>query len=97
MELKEMIKVMQHYADGGEVEIRLKDDDNDTWEKPNRTSWNWGEYDYRIKEQKEKVTIEKWLCKSGENSFYIHEGTDADGVEKVKLLGTYEIELKENK
>ena len=46
-----------------------------------------------IKEQKQIVTIEKWLCKSGENSFYIHEGTDADGLEKVKLLNTYGVEI----
>ena len=94
MELKEMIKVMQHYADGGEVEIRLKDDDNDTWEKPNRTSWNWGEYDYRIKEQKQKVTIEKWLCKDREDNYIVIEGSNVVlfRFEKIKLLETYEVE-----
>ena len=91
MELKEMIKVMQHFENGGEVEGRVPN--YETWKKCGYPLWNWGEYDYRIKEQKQKVTIEKWLCKSGENSFYIHEGTDADGLEKVKLLETYEVEL----
>ena len=93
METTDMIKVMQHYADGGEIEVRFKDEDNDIWENIDKPSWDWVVYDYRIVEQKQKVTIEKWLCKSGENSFYIHEGTDADGLEKVKLLETYEVEL----
>ena len=91
MELKEMIKVMQHYADGGEVECVEKGNDN--WEIVTKPLWNWDDFEYRIKEQKQKVTIEKWLCKSGENSFYIREGTDADELEKLKLLETYEVEL----
>ena len=89
MELKEMIKVMQHYENGGEVEVYK----NDRWTIGVNPIWDWDTFDYRIKEQKQKVTIEKWLCKSGENSFYIHEGTDADGLEKVKLLDTYEVEI----
>ena len=91
MKIDEMIKVMQHYADGGEVEAGIKN--SKIWTDCNYPEWNWNSMDYRIKEQKEKVTIEKWLCKSGENSFYIHEGTDADGLEKVKLLKSYEVEL----
>ena len=96
MELKEMIKVMQHYADGGDIEY-LKKESTKEWRKCYGPCWDWDTFDYRIKEVKQKITIEKWLCKSGENSFYIYEGTDADELEKVKLLGTYEIELKENK
>lgn len=91
MELKEMIKVMQHYDNGGEIIYKVKDDEYCSWMKCNNPIWDWFEFEYKIK--REKVTIEKWLCKSGENSFYIHEGTDADGLEKVKLLETYEVEL----
>lgn len=91
MELSEMIKVMQHYINGGEVEFKYSDESE--WVKDNDPCWNWNAFEYRIKEQKQKVTIEKWLCKSGENSFYIHEGTDADGLEKVKLIESYEVEL----
>ena len=91
MELKEMIKVMQHFEDGGEIKCVEKGNDN--WEIVTKPLWNWDDYNYLIKEPKQKVTIEKWLCKSGENSFYIHEGTDADGLEKLKLLETYEVEL----
>ena len=98
-DLKEQIEIMTHYLNGGEIEFSddnfktaigeaNKKDDGDL-------CWDWHTFDYRIKEQKQKVTIEKWLCKSGKNSFYIyiHEGTDSDGLEKVKLLETYEVEL----
>ena len=91
MKLEEMIKVMQHYADGGEVEYSVRE--SNVWNKASTPVWDWTEFDYRIKKQKQKITIEKWLCKSGENSFYIHEGADADGLEKVKLIETYEVEL----
>lgn len=97
MELKEMIKVMQHYDDGGDVEFS-EDDFKVVLGEANKKDggdlcWDWDTFKYRIKKLKQKVTIEKWLCKSGENSFYIHEGTDADGLEKLKLLETYEVEL----
>ena len=98
MKLSEMIKVMQHFEDGGDVEY--SEDNFETklgtankQKNPNGLSWDWYSLQYRIKEPNQKVTIEKWLCKSGENSFYIHEGTDADGLEKVKLLKSYEVEL----
>ena len=100
MELKEMIKVMQHYEDGGDIEFSNdnfetelgeanKEDDGDL-------CWNWDEFDYRIKEQKEKLIIEKWLCLSGQE-FVIIETSDIDAytyiTKKVKLLESYEIEL----
>lgn len=101
MELKEMIKVMQHYADGEEVEVRFKDDDNDTWEEPNGTLWNWSVYDYRIKKQKQKVTIEKWLIKNVDSGdHFIMESSDVDLTLKafpdgckVKLIKSYEVKL----
>ena len=59
MELKEMIKVMQHYEDGGDIEYS-----NDNFEtvlgESNKEDddaflcWDWDEFDYRIKEQKQK-------------------------------------------
>ena len=97
MKLCEMIKVMQHFENGGEVEC--SEDGFKTIlctadkKRDGDLGWDWEDFKYRIKEPKQKVTIEKWLCKSGENSFYIHEGTDADGLEKVKLIESYEVEL----
>ena len=93
MELKEMIKVMQHFADGGIVECT--DTGFDDWAVTNTHYWNWFEYDYRIKEQKKKVTIEKWLCLSANNEYYIKEAESIHlrYANKVKLLRAYEIEL----
>lgn len=98
MELKEMIKVMQHYADGGEVEVYK----NDRWTIGDNPVWDWDIFDYRIKEQKQKVTIEKWLIKdvnSGEH--FIMESSDVDLALKnlaldgckLKLIESYEVEL----
>ena len=105
MELKEMIKVMQHYDDGGEIEFSENDfkvvlgeanekDDGDM-------SWNWDTYKYRIKTQKTKVTIEKWLLKDvGSGEYFIMDSSDINLTlqeiekwKKVKLLDTYEVEL----
>ena len=94
MELKEMIKVMQHYADNGEVEYT--ETGFNKWRIANDPSWNWFDYNYRIKEPKQKVTIEKWLIKdvnSGE--YFIKEGEPKHLLyaNKLKLIESYEVEL----
>ena len=100
MELKEMIKVMQHFEDGGYVEFSEdyfktvlgeanKEDDGGL-------CWDWDSFKYRIKEQKQKVTIEKWLCRDNQGYFVVIETSDIDAYiyhEKVKLIETYEVEL----
>ena len=106
MELKEMIKVMQHFEDGGDVEysgdnfetIFGKANNN---KNPNGLSWAWDSLQYRIKEEKQKVTIETWLCRdtsNGEN--FIYETSKIDlyiketiYIEKVKLIESYEVEI----
>ena len=87
--IQEQIEVMQHYANGGGVEIFS----NNNWVDAISPGWNWNHCDYRIKEQKKTVIIEKWLCKDGDTSYYIVETSDISGYEKVKLLNTYEVEL----
>ncbi len=93
MELSEMIKVMQHCADGGEVEVYK----NDRWTIGVNPIWDWDTFDYRIKEQKQKVTIEKWLIKDvNSNEHRIIESSNVDEYkryEKVKLIESYEVEL----
>lgn len=88
--IEEMIQVMEYFKNGGEVEFSQ---DNNNWHNLKEPQWNWSDYDYRIKEQKKTVTIEKWLCKSGDDSYYIVETSHIDGYEKVKLLDSYEVEL----
>ena len=97
MKLSEMIKVMQHFDNGGEVECSSKG--KGLWNTLSNSNhyWNWQTMDYRIKEQKQKVTIEKWLTKdvnSGEHR--IIESSNVDEYElykKVKLIQSYEVEL----
>ena len=106
MELKEMIKVMQHYDNGGEIEY--SEDGFKTVlstankEREGNLSWSWDDFEYRIKEEKQKVTIEKWLCEyvgceelKGSKRFFIIEKVVPFEVagKKVKLIETYEVEL----
>ena len=94
MELKEMIKVMQHFEDGSTVEFAERGTND--WEIIDFPLWNWADYNYRIKEPKQKITIEKWLMQSTVDKGYrIIETTDIDAYyyKKVKLIESYEIEL----
>ena len=93
MELCEMIKVMTHYLNGGEVECVEKGNDN--WEIATKPLWNFDDFEYRIKEPKQKVTIEKWLCRDYHGNFIVIEttGTDEYYYKKVKLIKSYEVEL----
>ena len=58
-DLKEQIEIMTHYLNGGEIECVEKGNDN--WEIATKPLWNWDDCEYRIKEPKRKVIIEKWL------------------------------------
>ena len=99
MELKEMIKVMQHYENGGEVEFSkdyFKSTIREAIKKYDGSlHWNWVSYTYRIKEPKQKVTIEKWLCRNSNKEYFIREAEPKHLLydNKVKLLETYEVEL----
>ena len=90
--IQKQIEIMQHFANGGEVEI-CKDDKWSDITNPEFKAWNFAIYGFRIKEQKKTITIEKWLCKEGNDSYYIAEVSDISGYEKVKLLESYEVEL----
>ena len=92
-DLKEQIEIMTHYLNGGEVECVEKGNDN--WEIVTKPLWNWDTYTYRIKEPKEKVTIEKWLCRDYHGNFIVIETTGIDEYyyKKVKLIKSYEVEL----
>ena len=97
MELSEMIKVMQHFENGGGVECSSKG--KGLWNTLSNSNhyWNWQTMDYRIKEPKQKVTIEKWLMQSTiDDEYRILETSLVDtivGFKKVKLIKSYEVEL----
>ncbi len=95
MELKEMIKVMQHYENGGKVENKEKHSDDAKWILA-RPVWNWDSFDYRIKPEKQKIIIEKWLCRATKEDYVIIDSSNIDKhkmYEKVKLIKSYEVEL----
>ncbi len=101
MKLKEMIKIMQHFEDGGEIEFS---DDNfkTVLGKANKKddgdlSWDWEDFAYRIIEPKQKVTIEKWLCSDKHGGLVVIETTNIEEytyiTKKLKLIKSYEVEL----
>ena len=53
MDLKDKIKVMQHFAEGGKVECYS----DGKWRKTDEPSWNWKAYDYRIAQPKTKQPL----------------------------------------
>lgn len=60
------IKIMQHFADGGDIEVSTKNDAcfnripcDDPDIKAKEILWNWEAYDYRIKPKSMKVTEEE--------------------------------------
>jgi hypothetical protein len=46
--LKEMMKVMEHFDNGGKVEYKRTN--GSTWGIINDPTWDWNHFDYRIKE-----------------------------------------------
>ena len=90
MKVKEMIKVMEHFENGGEIEIYK----TGRWTIVVNPIWDWKNFDYRIK--KPKVTIEKWLFRDKQGDFLVIEISNADNYkqyEKLKLIKSYEVEL----
>ena len=89
--IQEQIEVMQHFTNGGEVEYY----ENKKWFKVSVPTWDWYNYDYRIKEQKKTITIEKWLCIFYDGEYRVVDSSDISltNVDRVKLLETYEVEL----
>jgi hypothetical protein len=95
--IKEMIEVMEWFDKGGGVEYR--DIDYPFWNSVTHPSWDWSRYEYRVKEIKQKVTIEKWLVEV-ENIKVVIEASDINSwlkpfptAQKIKLIESYEVEI----
>ena len=84
-----MIKVMDHFKNGGEIEYSVKEDDYLSWTKCVNPLWDWFDYNYRIKEPKQKVTIEKWLCENNKGDFIVFETMNIDEYYYKKVLQTF--------
>ena len=96
--IQEQIEVMQHFANCGKIETKAFHNSN--WIGVDFPKWDWSIQDYRIKEQKKNITIEKWLIKAGDRkSLFVVAGDKSyienynSQVEKIKLLETYEVEI----
>ena len=55
MDLKDKIKVMQHFAEGGKVEYRCMP--STTWKETSNPIWDWALYTYRIQPPKTKQSL----------------------------------------
>ena len=93
-DLKEQIEIMTHYLNGGEIETSSKN--GNCWTKITSPSWDWVYHEYRIKPERQKIIIEKWLFRDKQGDFLVIEISNADNYkqyEKVKLIESYEVEL----
>ena len=103
MTLRQKIEVMEAFERGEEIEQCERLFDN--WYASPLPSWNWKEFDYRIKPKpKQVVVIEKWLFRlKGTERYAIEEASneklrdceidESCNWQKVKLLDTYEVEI----
>ena len=95
--IRERIEVMQHYENGGTIEhVEMGFDD---WEVASHPTWNWYDYEYRIRHFKQKVMIEKWLIEDN-NIKVVVETSDINSwlesfptAQKLKLIESYEVEI----
>ena len=93
--IQEQIEVMQHFANGEEIEFFHRGE----WVLISDPNWNWDDYNYRIKKQKETIIIEKWLTYNKMyNTYSVLETSKIDVmgnsvIQKVKLLDSYEVEV----
>ena len=97
-DLKEQIEIMTHYLNGGEIEVKGKKEEDTEWGLCDYPIWDWVAFEYRIKEKKQKVTIEKWLIKDVNNGeYFIMESSEIETYYKhykqIKLIESYEVEL----
>ena len=76
-ETKKCIEVMQHFENGGEVQILVYDyGGRQEWEDCSNPDWNWDYHTYRIKPQIMKVTEEEKEIISKPPIFsYKHKGS----------------------
>ena len=64
MNTADKIKVMQHYEDGGKIEVSIKGHHWEEW-ICNVPNWDWSSTQYRIKPQKTWQEELKEICRSG--------------------------------
>ena len=100
--IEEMIEVMKAYTKGAIIEYN--DPNYPFWEAVTHPSWDWSRYEYRVKEIKQKVKIEKWLLEdtsiNTKGIKVVIETSDINSwlsyyptAQKLKLIESYEVEI----
>ena len=100
--IKEMIEVMEWFEGGGEVEYKEKEYGD--WDSVKNPIWDWDDFEYRVKEIKQKITIEKWLLEdtsiNTKGIKVVIETSDINSwlsyyptAQKLKLIESYEVEI----
>ena len=95
--IEEQKEIMFHHLNGGEIEFLSG---LSGWRPQSKEDldFEWERFDYRIKEKKPLVTIEKWLYKDGDSYFTLegdigyHQGY-AKSYNQVRLLDSYEVQI----
>ena len=83
--LKEMIKVMEHFDNGGEVEEMKRSMSKYGWMKATKPGWDWGYNDYRIKEEPKPDWLKTGWVKDKDGGKYIIIGYKKDSKEPYLL------------
>lgn len=92
MTTEQMIEVMQHHANGGEV-VAANRGKLGRWEvlPKQYIYWNWDEYNYRIKQPKKTKTMCFWRVKTKSGWFF---STNMCTEEELKELWPYALDYK---
>ena len=99
-----MIAVMQHHANGGEVEVRSRGAGTKDWIPTNAPAWDWCNNKYRIKpEQKKTKPVWFWKIKTKKGWFLgSYMGTEEEArrrwpnaleYRRMDMLGSEEVEV----
>jgi len=90
MTIDEMLKVMQYYKDGGEIEFKCKEDGE--WIKDRNPIWNFNDFSYRIKESPKTKIVYEWMMPHPHDyeDYYFFAGTE----ETLKLREDWEKAIK---
>ena len=80
MTTKQMIKVMEHFDNGGEVELR--DSDSDTWDKISDPAWDWYDGEYRIAD----VLLGPELILNWSDADILHNSVDLTAIKRKQRI-----------
>ncbi len=84
MTIEKKIEIMQHFADGGEVEMETE---RNIWISAKHPTWNWLENTYRIKPEPKRETV----TLHGEESYSGFWGFDSGSEDPSEYRITFDL------